>query len=67
MPNRLPSPAGRFIDRDKQIKFKFEGRSLVGYQGDTIASALLASGHTILSRSFNGKPRSAAILITTGV
>ena len=52
MPNRLPSPAGRFIDRDKQIKFKFEGRSLIGYQGDTIASALLASGHTILSRSF---------------
>jgi len=65
MSSRLPSPAGRFIDREKSFKFKFEGRSIVGYKGDTVASALLASGQTTLSRSFKyHRPRGVISLST---
>ncbi|MDR1062760.1 MAG: (2Fe-2S)-binding protein [Azoarcus sp.] len=50
---RLPAPWGRLLDRSKPpVRFSFEGRSYDGLQGDTIASALLANGRWILSRSF---------------
>lgn len=49
---RLPAPAGSLIDRDQPIAFSFEGRSHSGYGGDTIASALMADGEMVLSRSF---------------
>jgi len=48
--NRLAS--GGRIDRGKPLSFKFNGRELQGYQGDTIASALLANGISTLNRSF---------------
>ena len=36
----------------KPVEFSFDGRSLRGVQGDTIASALLANGFRVVSRSF---------------
>ncbi|MCS3902030.1 sarcosine oxidase subunit alpha [Methylohalomonas lacus] len=49
---RLPAPAGSLIDRSATRTFTFEGRQYTGYAGDTIASALLANGVNVLSRSF---------------
>ncbi len=49
-PFRLPS--GGRIDRDRPIRFSCNGRSLVGYAGDTLASALLANGVRVVGRSF---------------
>ena len=48
---RLPS-GGRFIDRSKVLSFKFNGKILKGYHGDTIASALLANDQQLVGRSF---------------
>ena len=48
--NRLPS--GGRIDRSKPLDFVFDGRTLTGYQGDTLASALLANGVVLVGRSF---------------
>ncbi len=42
---------GGAIDRDRPLAFTFNGRALEGYAGDTVASALLASGVRIVSRS----------------
>ena len=43
---------GGLIDRDAPITFTFDGQTLRGFAGDTLASALLASGQRILGRSF---------------
>lgn len=43
---------GGRIDRSRPIKFRFEGRELSGFEGDTLASALLANGERIVGRSF---------------
>ena len=43
---------GSAIDRGRPLSFTFMGRSLQGFAGDTLASALLASGQTVLARSF---------------
>lgn len=48
---RLPS-GGDAIARDRPLSFSFDGQPLSGYEGDTLASALLASGPRILGRSF---------------
>ena len=40
------------INRDKKISFKFNGKKYYGYEGDTIASALLANGVHLVGRSF---------------
>lgn len=49
---RLPVQAGELIDRNRSLSFIWDGRSYVGYQGDTIASALAASAVRVFSRSF---------------
>jgi sarcosine oxidase subunit alpha len=49
-PFRLP--AGGRIDRTRPLAFRFDGRSYAGYDGDTLASALLANGVHLTSRSF---------------
>lgn len=49
---RLPSPWGSRIDRSSTVKFSFEGQSFAGFTGDSVASALAASGVKMLSRSF---------------
>jgi sarcosine oxidase, subunit alpha len=49
---RLSAPAGSRLDRSKEIAFSFNGRGYTGFQGDTLASALLASGVQLVGRSF---------------
>lgn len=43
---------GSMIDVSKTLKFTFDGKEYCGYEGDTFASAMLASGQTLLARSF---------------
>lgn len=43
---------GGRIDRSRPLTFQFEGRKLTGYAGDTVASALLANGISVVGRSF---------------
>ncbi|MHC5351454.1 FAD-dependent oxidoreductase [Metapseudomonas furukawaii] len=50
--SRLPAPMGLLIDRDQPLRFSFDGRDYQGLAGDSIASALLANGRWLLSRSF---------------
>ncbi|MED5610440.1 2Fe-2S iron-sulfur cluster-binding protein [Pseudomonas sp. JH-2] len=50
--NRLPAPMGLLIDREKPLRFSFDGRDYQGFEGDSIASALLGNGRWLLSRSF---------------
>jgi heterotetrameric sarcosine oxidase alpha subunit len=49
-PNR--SPAGGLIDRGQPLTCTFDGKCYGGYEGDTLASALLASGVRLVGRSF---------------
>lgn len=49
---RLPEPKGLYLDRDKLINFKFDGKNYQGYYGDTVASGLAANNQRLLSRSF---------------
>jgi sarcosine oxidase subunit alpha len=43
---------GGLINRDKKISFKFNGKNYSGYEGDTLASALIANGGRLVGRSF---------------
>lgn len=43
---------GRAIDRTRPLRFTFDGRTVEGFAGDTVASALLAGGVSIVGRSF---------------
>ncbi len=43
---------GGRIDRSQPISFKWDGMTLQGFQGDTLASALLANNEHVLGRSF---------------
>jgi sarcosine oxidase, subunit alpha len=45
------SSGGR-IDRTRAISFTFDGRRLSGFEGDTLASALLANGVHLVGRSY---------------
>lgn len=44
-------PTGGRIDRTRTLQFTFNGQAMTGHPGDTLASALLASGVNIISRS----------------
>ncbi|MGB7098484.1 MAG: sarcosine oxidase subunit alpha family protein [Xanthobacteraceae bacterium] len=48
--NRLPH--GGLIDRTTSLRFSFDGRGYVGHPGDTLASALIANGVSLVGRSF---------------
>jgi len=48
--NRLPK-AGR-INREAPLNFRFNGKTYTGFEGDTLASALLANGVRHVARSF---------------
>lgn len=50
-PFRLPT-GGRLIDRAHSLPFRFDGRHLRGFAGDTLASALLGAGVALVGRSF---------------
>ncbi len=49
---RLPGPSGTRLDRSRSIAFQFNGATLRGFAGDTLASALLANGVGLVGRSF---------------
>ena len=51
MSTRL-SAGGRLIDTNKQIRFRFNGKHMTGFEGDTLASALLANDQRMVGRSF---------------
>ncbi|WP_150287170.1 2Fe-2S iron-sulfur cluster-binding protein [Rhabdaerophilum calidifontis] len=44
--------AGGRIDRRRPLHFRFDGREMAGFAGDTLASALLANGVHLVGRSF---------------
>ncbi|MEK1889994.1 MAG: sarcosine oxidase subunit alpha family protein [Phyllobacterium sp.] len=44
--------AGGLIDRNKPLSFSFDGKTLTGYEGDSLASALLGNGQVLAGRSF---------------
>lgn len=50
MKARLPD--GGRIDRTRVLRFTFNGRSYQGHAGDTLASALLANGVSLVARSW---------------
>ena len=43
---------GALLDRSRPISFTFDGVAYGGYEGDTLASALLANGVRLVGRSF---------------
>jgi heterotetrameric sarcosine oxidase alpha subunit len=45
-------PTGGLVDRSAPLSFRFDGKSLAGFQGDTLASALIANGVKLVGRSF---------------
>ncbi len=52
------------IDRATPLRFRFDGKTYQGFKGDTLASALLASGVRVVGRSFKyHRPRG---VLTTG-
>ena len=51
MSTRL-SNAGRLINRDKPMSFTFNGKTMQGFEGDTLASALIANDQILVGRSF---------------
>ena len=44
--------AGGRINRAKVVTFTFNGKSMTGFEGDTLASALIANGVDLTARSF---------------
>jgi len=44
--------SGGLIDRSKRLDFSFDGKSMTGFAGDTLASALIANGVKLVGRSF---------------
>lgn len=51
MSTRLSKP-GRLIDRSAPRRFTFNGTPMQGFEGDTLASALLAQNQMLVGRSF---------------
>ena len=55
---------GGLIDQEKSVSFTFNGQILTGYEGDTLASALLANNKKLVGRSFKyHRPRG---IVTSG-
>jgi len=52
MSNNFRLESGRGINQTEKISFKFNGKTLFGYKGDSLASALLANGIHLIGRSF---------------
>ncbi|MEE3071204.1 MAG: 2Fe-2S iron-sulfur cluster-binding protein, partial [Pseudomonadota bacterium] len=51
MSTRL-SKGGRLVDTSSTVAFQFNGKTLTGHAGDTLASALLANDQMLVGRSF---------------
>jgi sarcosine oxidase subunit alpha len=58
MTSTFRTASGGRIDRDTTVEFTFDGQSLTGHPGDTLASALLANGrHQVATSIKLGRPR----------
>ena len=58
MSNEYRLAEGGRIDRGRTVRFRFDGRDYEGYEGDTLASALLANGvHQVGTSIRYGRPR----------
>ena len=58
-------PSGHPLDTTRKVAFTYDGNEIEGCEGDTVASALYASGTRIFSRSFKyHRPR--GLLCVTG-
>src|SRR6266536_6472738 len=56
---------GVALDRSRPLSFLFDDRELTGFEGDTLASALLANGVDVVCRSpVLGRPRG---IVSAGV
>ncbi|MEY4092192.1 MAG: hypothetical protein RLZZ496_1374, partial [Pseudomonadota bacterium] len=44
--------SGGLINRAKPLSFTFDGKTYQGFEGDTLASALLANNVQLVARSF---------------
>src|SRR5688500_1323659 len=65
MTQRHRLAGGGHLDRGRPLGFTFNGRTYQGYQGGTLASALLANGVHLVARSFKyHRPRG---IVTAGV
>ena len=62
---RTEPRASQVIDRSSTVAFEFNGRQVRGFEGDTVASALYASGLRIFSRGFKYH-RSRGLLCVAG-
>ena len=62
---RLKEAAGGQVDFSRQLRFSWNGRNLHGHPGDSLASALLASGVRTVGRSFKYHRRRG--VMTAGV
>lgn len=49
--NRRLASGGR-INRSRKLRFRFNGKAYEGFEGDTLASALIANGVPVPARSF---------------
>ncbi|MEO0389592.1 MAG: sarcosine oxidase subunit alpha family protein [Pseudomonadota bacterium] len=64
MSKRLAT-GGRLINRDSRLPFTFNGTHMSGFEGDTLASALLAKDQMLVGRSFKyHRPRG---IVASGV
>ena len=52
MSQRFRTGSGGRVDRDREIRFSFNGKSYTGLAGDTLCSALLANGVHMIGRSW---------------
>ena len=52
MSMRIEKQTGEWLEREKQVSFTYEGKKFTAYEGDSITSALWASGEKVLGRSF---------------
>ena len=48
----LRTPHGGRIDRARPVRFTFDGKAYTGYEGDTLAAALLANGVHLVGRTW---------------
>ena len=61
MSSPFRTAAGGRIDRGTTLQFTFDGQTLQGHPGDTLASALLANGrHQVATSIKLGRPRGIA-------
>lgn len=65
MPGSFRLKSGGQVDRSRPLRFTFDSRAYTGYEGDTLASALLAAGVSVVGRGLKfHRPRG---VLTAGV